>query len=96
MASPLRSDLGAQVAVTMPDRRPRALRRAAAELLVALGDHRAAPHARRWVRTGDPALVGPGLVALAHVGEPIAGAAARPACWSSPTRWGAGRSTTPG
>jgi hypothetical protein len=71
MASPLRSELGAQVAATMPDQVDPALHEAAAELLVALGDRRAVPHARRWVRSGEVSLVGPGLVALAHVGEPL-------------------------
>jgi hypothetical protein len=71
MASPLRGELGAQVAATMPDQVDPALREAAAELLVALGDRRAVPHAQRWLRTGDVSLVGPGLLALAHAGEPV-------------------------
>ena len=71
MASPLRGDIGEQVAATT-DELPPALRRATAELLIALGDHRAAAHARRWVASEDPALLGPGLVALAHVGERVA------------------------
>jgi HEAT repeat protein len=71
MASPLRGDLGEQVAATTHELPPM-LRRASAELLIALGDHRAAAHARRWVESEDPALLGPGLVALAHVGERVA------------------------
>ena len=42
---------------------------------MALGDHRAVSHASGWVRSGDPELIGPGLVALAHVGAPVDDAA---------------------
>ena len=71
MASPLRSALGASLGDASQDELLPRLREATAELLVALGDHRAVPHASRWVQSGDPELVGPGLVALAHVGAAV-------------------------
>jgi hypothetical protein len=71
MASPLRSALAAALGDASQDEPSPHLREATAELLVALGDHRAVPHASRWVHSGDPELIGPGLVALAHVGAPV-------------------------
>lgn len=70
MASPLHGELATQVAAGTPTVDSR-LREAAAELLIAVGDHRAVSHARRWVDSGDASLIGPGLIALAHVGEPL-------------------------
>lgn len=71
MASPVRGELGVQLAATTQEQHDPALREAGADLLVALGDRRAVPHALRWVESGDVSLVGPGLVALAHVGETL-------------------------
>ncbi len=71
MASPLRSPLGAALGDASQDEPSPRLREATAELLVSLGDHRAVSHASGWVQSGDPELIGPGLVALAHVGAPV-------------------------
>jgi hypothetical protein len=71
MASPLRGPLGVALGDASTDEPLLHVREATAELLVALGDHRAVSHASRWVHSGDPELIGPGLVALAHVGAPV-------------------------
>lgn len=71
MASPVRGVLGEVVGEVGHDETDPVLRERLAELLVSLGDHRCVPHVTRWVDSGDPDLVAPGLVALAHVRGPL-------------------------
>lgn len=74
MASPMRGALGAALGEASRDQPDPFVQEASAGLLVAIGDRRAVPHATRWLHSGDPALMEPGLIALAHVREPIDGA----------------------
>jgi hypothetical protein len=73
MAVPFRDVLAAEVAAAADDHPDLVVRQATAGLLVALGGTESARVATSWLDSGDPELVGPALVTLAHAGEPVDG-----------------------